>query len=37
MWEGKGFNPWTNIEYELKGGKGIIKYYSDSNILYEGQ
>ena len=34
-WEGKGFDPWNNIEYELKGGKGMIHYYYySSNKLY---
>ena len=36
--KGKGYDPKTNILYELKNGKGFIKeYYYDHVLIYEGE
>ena len=36
-WQGKVFDKFNNIAFELKGGKGLIKEYSDYDILiFEG-
>ena len=41
-WSGKGKDPFNNIVYELKEGKGLIKEYycyipKDSKLLFEGE
>ena len=32
-WNGKGYDLFNNIVYEIKNGKGIIKEYYNNNIL----
>ena len=37
-WEGKGYNPKGNLEYELKNGNGKIKEYGEYDMLiFEGE
>ena len=38
IWNGKGYDPFNNIVYELKDGKGLIKDYNNKNKLsFEGE
>ena len=37
-WEGKCFNNLNNIVYELKEGKGLVKFYDyDGKLIFEGE
>ena len=37
-WNGKGYDPYNNIVYELKDGKGLFKeYYDAGELLFEGE
>ena len=38
-WNGKGYDPYNNIVFKLKDGKGLIKEYNDYNykLIFEGE
>ena len=36
-WDGKGYNKFNNIIYELKNGKGLMKEFLDNELIYEGE
>ena len=37
-WNGKGYDPYNNIVYELKDGKGLIKeYYNNGKLKFYGE
>ena len=36
-WNGKGYDEYGNIIYELKNGKGYVKEYSEDGFIFEGK
>ena len=36
-WNGKGYDNFKNIAYEIKNGKGYIKEYCNDKIIFEGE
>ena len=36
-WDGKGYDKFNNIIYELKNGKGLIKEFLGNHLIYEGE
>ena len=36
-WNGKGYNVYGDIIYELKNGKGYIIEYDDNKLIFEGE
>ena len=36
-WDGKGYDKFNNIIYELKNGKGLIKEFLGNQLIYEGE